>query len=207
MAVYRIIGKRAFDIVGSLAALLILSPLIAIVAMVVIFSMGSPILFRQQRVGKHGRFFTLIKFRTMSLNSELLGTVTVKGDPRITPVGAILRRFKIDELPQLVNVLIGDMSVIGPRPDVPEMTDTLTGEDGAILSIRPGLTGPASVIYAREETILAGRADPALYNREVIYKRKTRINRSYIGKICLCADMYWIYRTVLSMRSRKKDRR
>lgn len=205
MTIYRWIGKRTLDITAASVAVLILSPLLAAVTIAVRISMGSPILFRQQRVGKYGRHFCLIKFRTMRLNSEELGTVTVQGDLRITQLGSFLRKFKIDELPQLFNILKGDMSIVGPRPDVPEMIEMLTGKDRIVLSERPALTGPASVIYAEEERLLARHHDPVLYN-QAIFRRKIRINKAYVNNVRLCADLYWIYRTALCVVAKKGSR-
>lgn len=195
MTIYRDCGKRVVDILMAGFGILMLWPILTVAAMAIRFSMGSPVLFCQQRVGANGRMFNLIKFRTMLLNSERHGTVTIKDDRRLTPVGVQLRRFKIDELPQLLNVLKGDMSIVGPRPDVPGFADKLIDEDSVVLSVKPGLTGPASVIFAKEETLLARKLDPVSYNRDVIFRRKVSINKAYISNISVCVDWYWIWRT------------
>ena len=205
MTAYRAFGKRSLDIAMSSIGLLALWPLLLAIAAVLRIKMGSPVLFRQQRVGRQGRIFTLLKFRTMRLDSESMGTVTVQGDPRVTPFGAVLRRIKMDEFPQLMNVLVGDMSLVGPRPDVPELIDTLTSADRAVLSERPGVTGPASVIYAREEAILARKRNPIIYNEKVIFLRKVRINKLYISNMSLCADLYWIIRTISCLWPRREE--
>ena len=153
--------------------------------------------FTQNRVGRGGRTFKVVKIRTMRKVQGLDTTVTTSMDARITKWGRILRRLKIDELPQLMNVLLGNMSLVGPRPDVPGYADKLTGDDRVILSIRPGITGPATLKYRDEEEILASVEDPEAYNREVIFPDKVRINREYIKNYTLLSDIRYIIRTVV----------
>jgi lipopolysaccharide/colanic/teichoic acid biosynthesis glycosyltransferase len=127
-------------------------------------------------------------------------TVTTAVDPRVTSYGKILRKMKLDELPQLVNVLVGDMSFVGPRPDVPGFADRLTGPDRIILSVRPGITGPATLKYRNEEELLAAQPDPEMYNREVIFPDKVRINREYVEHYSFLADMKYILLTLFGRR-------
>ena len=153
--------------------------------------------FVQSRVGKGGRVFRVVKIRTMRSDGENTTTVTRSGDPRITPLGRFLRKTKIDELPQLWNVLVGQMSLVGPRPDVPGYADKLTGAERAILSLRPGITGPATLKYRDEEDILALQDDPERYNYEVIYPDKVQINLQYIRDWSFLGDLRYLLATVL----------
>lgn len=160
--------KYVFDRLAALVGLLVLWPVLAVVAVCVRVKMpGGPVIFRQRRVGKDGRSFTMYKFRSMTVGHGG-SSVSVAGESRITPLGAKLRRYKLDELPELWNVLCGDMSFVGPRPDVPGYADRLTGDDREMLRLRPGITGPASMKYRDEEELLASQADPQRYNDEVI---------------------------------------
>lgn len=152
--------------------------------------------FIQRRVGLNGKLFSVVKIKTMCPMNNIETSVTQRGDPRITRLGKFFRRKKIDELPQLWNVLIGEMSFVGPRPDVPGFADMLKGEARAILSIRPGITGPATLEYCDEEEILSEQADPEFYNREVIWPDKVRINLEYIRSWSLRRDIQYILKTV-----------
>ena len=187
--------KYVFDRVAAFTALVLLSPLLFVVAVLVRFASPGPVLFRQQRVGRHGKLFTLVKFRTMRINDGT-NTVTARNDPRITPLGAFLRRSKIDELPELWNVLIGEMSFVGPRPDVPGYADRLEGDSRQILLMRPGITGPASLKYYNEEEILAGQPDPSAYNDRVIFPDKVRINLHYMDNQSFAGDIRIILQTL-----------
>src|SRR5690606_5976569 len=140
-----------------------------------------------------GKPFHIVKLRTMRDGPKDPHAVTAQGDPRITRSGAFLRRSKIDELPQLWNVLVGDMSLVGPRPDVPGYADQLEGEDRIILSVRPGITGPATVKYRNEEALLGGQPDAVRYNREVIWPDKVRINREYLGQRSFRNDLKYLF--------------
>lgn len=147
--------KFLFDRIVSFIGLLVLWPVLVIVAIFIRVKMpGGPVFFKQQRVGKDGKLFTMVKFRTMTVNHSG-STVSVAGESRITPLGATLRKYKLDELPELWNVLKGDMSFVGPRPDVPGYADHLQGEDREVLKLRPGITGPASLKYRDEEEQIA----------------------------------------------------
>ena len=152
--------------------------------------------FIQKRVGRNGKKFWVVKIKTMRPVAEFDTTVTRRGDPRITPLGAFFRRTKIDELPQLWNVLFGDMSFVGHRPDVPGFADKLQGEERAMLSIRPGITGPATLKYRNEEELLAAQDDPEAYNRDVIWPDKVRTNLQYIQEWSLWNDCCYIFRTI-----------
>ncbi len=189
-------AKWLFDRIVSLVGLIILSPVLLVAAILIRVKMpGGPVLFKQKRVGKEGKLFTMVKFRSMSV-AHGGSSVSVAGESRITPLGAKLRKYKLDELPELWNVLIGDMSFVGPRPDVPGYADKLVGEDRVILKLRPGITGPASLKYRDEETLLATVEDPIRYNDEVIFPDKVRINKEYYYNWSFWQDIRYIVRTV-----------
>ena len=183
----------------AMVGLLSLWWLMLLVAICIKVKMPGPVLFRQQRVGREGRLFTMVKFRTMLVNHGG-NSVSVAGESRITPLGSMLRRWKLDELPELWNVLLGDMSFVGPRPDVPGYADTLTGEDREILQLRPGITGPASMKYRNEEEILSAVENPQKYNDEVIFPDKVRINRLYLHDHSFFLALKMIVATVLGKR-------
>ncbi|NWO11975.1 sugar transferase [Chromohalobacter salexigens] len=189
--------KRTFDFVLSAIGLALSIWLILLAWVAASWDTRSNGFFIQQRVGKNGRLFRVIKIKTMRPNRELSTTVTRSGDPRITPLGRFLRKTKIDELPQLWNVLWGDMSFVGPRPDVPGFADSLVGEERRLLSIRPGITGPATLKYRNEEELLTAAGDPEVYNREVIWPDKVRINLEYIRDWRLAKDLQYIWKTVV----------
>lgn len=191
------IKKHLFDITFAFFGLLFLWPVLLIVAILIRIKMpGGPVIFRQQRVGKDGKLFTMYKFRSMTVNHGG-SSVSVAGESRITPLGEKLRHYKIDELPELWNILKGDMSFVGPRPDVPGYADKLQGEDREILKLRPGITGPASLKYRNEEELLATVDNPQLYNDTVIYPDKVRINLYYLKHYSFTADIKMIICTVL----------
>ena len=197
---YRRRGKRVLDVVCAGTLLIVCFFPMMLIAVLIRITSGAPVIFRQSRTGHKGNPFTIFKFRTMSLDSEQAGSVTIAGDARVTAIGRFLRRIKLDELPQLWNVFIGDMSMVGPRPDLPELTDTLTGTDRQVLTVRPGITGPATIAFRNEEAMLAGQEDPHEYNRRVIYPAKAELNLQYCRTISLWSDLYWISRTVLPSR-------
>lgn len=192
--------KWLFDRSMSFIGLAVLWPVLAVTAMLIKVKMpGGPVLFKQKRVGRHGRLFTMYKFRSMTVGHGG-SSVSVAGESRITPLGARLRHYKLDELPELWNVLIGDMSFVGPRPDVPGYADQLQGNDREVLKLRPGITGPASLKYRDEEDLLASQADPQRYNDEVIFPDKVRINRYYLHNYSFIKDIQMIFCTVLGRR-------
>lgn len=188
--------KRIFDFTAAFFGILLLWPLLIVVAILIKVKMPGPIFFTQKRVGQHGKLFTMIKLRTMKVNHGG-NSISVKGESRITPLGATMRKYKLDELPGLLNVLRGDMSFVGPRPDVPGYADQLQGDDRRILLLKPGITGPASMKYSNEEEILALQADPVKYNDEVIYPDKVRINLAYLDNQSFLLDLKIIVYTVL----------
>jgi lipopolysaccharide/colanic/teichoic acid biosynthesis glycosyltransferase len=188
--------KRLFDLFVSLVGIIVLLPVFLIIALLVKIKTSGPLFFVQQRVGRYGKLFRLVKFRTM-LAGQKGNNITVKGESRITPLGAFLRKYKLDELPELWNVLKGDMSFVGPRPDVPGYADRLKGEERKILELRPGITGPASMKYSNEEELLAQQPDPVKYNNEVIWPDKVRINLEYLRNRNFRFDLKMIIYTVL----------
>lgn len=192
--------KYIFDRVMAFIGLVILWPVLLVVAILIKVKMpGGPVIFRQKRVGRNGRLFTMYKFRSMTVGHGG-SSVSVAGESRITPLGAKLRHYKLDELPELWNVLIGDMSFVGPRPDVPGYADQLKGADREVLKLRPGITGPASLKYRDEEDLLAGKDNPQKYNDEVIFPDKVRINLYYLHHYSFLKDIEMIFCTVLGRR-------
>ena len=189
--------KWIFDRIVSLIGLLCLWPVLLVVAILIKIRMpGGPAFFTQKRVGRHGKLFTMHKFRSMTvLHSG--SSVSVAGEARITPLGAKLRKYKLDELPELWDVLIGNMSFVGPRPDVPGYADQLKGNDRRVLELRPGITGPASLKYRDEEELLAKVDNPIEYNDTVIYPDKVRINLYYLDHYSFAKDFQMILCTVL----------
>ena len=193
-------AKWVFDRVGALLGILLFWWFIVLLIILVRIKMpGGPALFRQKRIGQGGKIFTIVKLRTMTPNHDG-STMTVAGEKRITPLGAKLRRWKLDELPQLWNVLVGDMSFVGPRPDVPGYADQLQGPDREVLRLKPGITGPATLKYRDEEDLLASVENPQQYNDEVIFPDKVRLNRYYLHHYSFCADMRMIVATVLDQK-------
>ena len=188
--------KWLFDRLMAFFGLLFLWPVLLVVAILIKINMSGPVLFVQQRVGKDGKLFNCHKFRSMSIGHNG-SSISVAGESRITPLGAKLRKYKLDELPELWDVLIGNMSFVGPRPDVPGYADLLQGEDRIILTLRPGITGPATLKYRNEEELLATVANPQQYNDEVIYPDKVRLNRYYAEHYSFIEDIKMIFCTVL----------
>ncbi|MFA4053099.1 sugar transferase [Duncaniella muris] len=195
--------KEIFDRFAGFIGLAVAIPVILLtwIAIAIVIP-GAPAIFRQKRVGKDGRLFTLVKFRTMR-PAHGGSSVSVAGESRITPLGAVLRRWKIDELPELWNVIKGDMSFVGPRPDVPGYADCLEGDCRRILSLKPGITGAATLRYRYEEEILASQEDPQTYNDSVIYPDKVRLNLLYLDSRSFGLDLRMILSTALpSLQSR-----
>ena len=188
--------KRLFDFITSLIGLLVLAPIFIIVSLLVKMSSVGPVFFVQKRIGKNGKIFQMIKFRSMSVIQNSNSTISFRGDIRITKVGAFLRKLKLDELPELWNVLKGDMSLVGPRPDVCGYADNLIGEDRKILELRPGITGVASLKYYDEENVLATQDNPLKFNDEVIYPDKVRLNLDYYYNNNLWIDIKIIFATI-----------
>jgi len=197
--------KWLFDKLASLFGLLFLSPVLLVVAILIKVKMPGPVLFCQKRVGQYGKLFTVYKFRSMTVKAEAsvasrdsdATSIASTEQNRITPLGEKLRRYKLDELPELWNVLKGDMSFVGPRPDVPGYADQLQGEERDILKLKPGITGPASLKYRNEEELLASVDNPAQYNDEVIFPDKVNLNLYYLKHYSFIKDIQMIICTVL----------
>ena len=188
--------KRLFDLTASLIGLIVLFPIFIVVSVLVKISSEGPVFFMQQRIGRRGKAFKMIKFRSMKVIQSSDSTISIKGDLRITRVGSFLRKYKIDELPELFNVLRGDMSIVGPRPDVCGYADKLEGENALILELRPGITSPASLKYVNEEDILALQEDPVKYNDDVIYSDKVKLNLDYYYNNSFWIDIKIIFATI-----------
>ena len=188
--------KRLIDFIMSFTALILLSPFLLFISILVKISSNGSILFVQERVGKNGILFKMIKFRTMYEDHNNNNTISVKGDSRITKLGYFLRKYKIDELPELINVLFGDMSFVGPRPDVKGYADKLKGDHRKILKLRPGITGPASIKFINEELLLSQQKNPKFYNDNVIYPEKVRINLDYFYNNSIWIDFKIIFATI-----------
>ena len=191
--------KRGFDLVVGGIGFVLTLPIVLIATVAARFDTGASGIFRQERIGRDGVPFEVRKIRTMRVSTVHTTTVTTAHDARITRLGGLLRKFKVDELPQLLNVLRGEMSLVGPRPDVAGFADALTGADRIVLQVRPGITGPASLAYRHEEDLLTQAEDPETYNREVIWPDKVRINRAYIENWTLMSDIRCMIDTVRSV--------
>jgi lipopolysaccharide/colanic/teichoic acid biosynthesis glycosyltransferase len=189
--------KRTFDLVASLGGLIVLSPIICVCWIVAALETRSNGFFIQKRIGRHGRIIHVCKIKTMYPASGRRSPIASSNLSSITRSGRVFRKYKLDELPQLFNVLVGSMSIVGPRPDVPGYADRLQGRDKVILLLRPGITGPASIKYKDEESILAAVDDPETYNDRVIWPDKVRINREYFVNYSLLRDVKYIVHTIL----------
>ena len=187
--------KRTFDILLSVFAIFLLFPFFLLVSLIIVIDSGFPIFFLQKRIGRDAKEFNIIKFRTMKKNNENI-TITVSDDSRITRIGKYLRKTKIDELPEILNVLFGQMSFVGPRPDVKGYADKLKGANRKILALRPGITGPASLKYYNEEYILSQKSNPKKYNDEVIFPDKVKINMDYFHNRSFFLDLKIIFATI-----------
>ena len=188
--------KRLFDITASGLGLLVLSPLFLILAVWIKLDSPGPVFYRQVRVGRGNKDFRLFKFRSMRVGSDKKGLITVGGhDPRVTRSGYYIRKYKLDELPQLINVFIGDMSLVGPRPEVRKYVDLYTPEQLRVLDVRPGITDMASIRYRNENELLEQAADPEQYYRDVVMQDKLRINLEYIADHSFIKDLKIIFMT------------
>lgn len=199
MNIFQKVIKRLFDlIVAAFGVILLFIPSLILAFIVKISSPGS-VFYCQKRVGKNANLFTCIKFRTMYIDSEKEGSITTSNDSRITPIGKFLRKYKLDEFPQLWNVLIGKMSFVGPRPDVPGYADKLVGKERRVLDLRPGITGPATLFFRNEEEILASVDNPKEYNDAVIWPKKVELNLSYIENWGFWKDITYILITLFPL--------
>ncbi len=194
--------KRLFDVAASLAGLIVLSPFMLLIAAVVKLQDGGPVLFHGARVGKDGRPFSLYKFRSMVVGAQSMGAgITTSGDKRITKFGQFLRDSKLDELPQLLNVLKGDMSFVGPRPEDPRYVKFYTAQQRRVLTYRPGITSPASLAYRREEAVLIGADSLERYQREIL-PHKLSLDLAYLEKRTFWTDIMVILDTVFHLQGK-----
>ncbi|HNZ43732.1 MAG TPA: sugar transferase [Bacteroidales bacterium] len=190
--------KRIFDFIFSLSVLLIFSPLLIILSLIIYFNDFGPVFYMAPRVGQNGRLFRMFKFRTMVVNADKIGaSSTTASDKRITRVGKFLRKTKLDELPQFINVLTGQMSVVGPRPEVKSFTDMFTEEEKAILSVKPGITDYASIWNSDEGKILEGAEDPDMAYKELIWPEKKRLQLKYVREHSFWTDIKIVFLTLL----------
>ena len=187
--------KWCFDRIMALIGLVVLSPLLLVLAVLIKIDSKGPVFFLQWRIGKEGKPFRICKFRTMHQQAEG-DSITMANDPRVTRIGHWLRHSKLDCLTELVNVLLGQMSLVGPRPDVPGYADQLQGNERRILQLRPGITGPASIKYRNEEELLAQQADPKAYNDNIIWPDKVKINLDYLDNWSFFGDIKLILETL-----------
>ena len=190
-------GKRCFDMAAAGLGLFLLLPFFLLVALLVKLSSRGPVFFRQMRVGKSGRPFPMYKFRSMREGAHLGSLLTAAGDPRVTAVGAWLRRTKIDELPQLLNVLLGHMSLVGPRPEVPRFVAQLTEKQRGVLDVRPGITGPS--VIPREEELLANSENKETFYLTVVLPAKLEIDLRYCENISFQTDSHILYQTFVTL--------
>lgn len=191
-----LLKKRIFDLIISIIGIIILCPLFIILYLIIFIFSGYPVIFKQIRFGQYGKNFTIFKFRTMVVSKEK-NFISTSNDRRITKVGGILRKLKLDEIPELLNIVKGEMSLVGPRPDMPEYIEKINENDRIILNLKPGLTGPASLKYINEEEILANVPDPKWYNDNIIFPDKVRINKLYIEQWSFFLDIKIILHTII----------
>lgn len=190
-------AKRLFDIIASFIGLLLLSPFLIIIGIIVGVTSPGGVFYRQSRVGKNDVDFRLWKFRTMRPDSDKKGLLTVGGkDPRVTGIGFFLRKYKLDELPQLINVLSGDMSLVGPRPEVRRYVEMYTTDQRRVLEVKPGITDYASIEYSNENELLAKSADPERTYIEEVMPAKLKLNMKYINEAGLLTDLKIIFKTI-----------
>ncbi|HET8924046.1 MAG TPA: sugar transferase [Candidatus Acidoferrum sp.] len=197
---YKRFGKRWLDIVCSFAGLIVLSPIFLLVALAVKLTSNGPIFFRQTRVGQFGDLFRILKFRTMRVENAVgASLITASGDPRITPVGRFLRKTKIDELPQLMNVLLGEMSLVGPRPEVSKYVAIYSESQRLVLLIQPGITGLAAMNNAQEDELLAAQQDKERFYRAVLLPAKVAIDMAYCKNVRFTEDLRIIFATFVKI--------
>lgn len=191
------LAKRGFDLTTSICGLAVLAPLMIVIAILVKAEDGGSVFFRQERIGRGGRPFRMWKFRTMIPEASTTGLpLTTAGDPRITRIGSWLRAHKLDELPQLLNVIRGEMTIVGPRPEVPKYVDMYTSEQRNVLALDPGITDPASILFADEGALLAEHPDPERFYIEQIIPEKIRVNLNYADRASPLSDLAIVLETV-----------
>jgi len=189
-------GKRMFDCVAAAVGLVLLFPVLLALSLMVKLSSPGPVLYWQERVGRGGKLFRIAKFRSMLEDSDKSGpAITSAGDRRVTAVGSILRRLKLDELPQLWNVLKGEMSLVGPRPEVPCYVESYSESERRVLAVRPGITDPGSILYRHEEQMLGDQPDPDRYYRNVVLPNKLNLNLEYLSHMSFSYDLSLLLRT------------
>ena len=188
--------KRGFDILMSGLGLIVLSPLFLVIAIWIKLDSPGPVFFRQTRVGRFNKDFRIFKFRTMRIDAAPGSLLTVRDDPRITRSGLFLRKYKLDELPQLINVFLGQMSLVGPRPEVRRYVDLWTPEQMHVLDVRPGITDPASIKFRNESDLLAQADNPEKYYIDIIMPEKSRLNLDYVQNHTLLSDISLIFKTI-----------
>lgn len=189
--------KRLFDLAASLLALILLSPFFALIALAIMFTSSGPVFYRGERIGRDGVAFRIVKFRTMRVDAGGPG-ITRADDARVTPVGRFLRRMKLDELPQLINVVCGEMSIVGPRPEAPEFVRLYTVDERRVLGVRPGLTSPASLRYRNEASLLGGDDWHERYVSDIM-RDKLREDLNYIAQRTFFGDLRLIFRTIAAL--------
>ncbi len=192
--------KRLFDVLASTVMLLLLSPLLLVLSLAVNFSSKGPVFYMQERIGKNEKLFRIFKFRTMFLDADKKGLLTVGGrDPRVTPVGYFLRKYKLDELPQLFNVMLGEMSLVGPRPEVKRYVEMYSVEQKKVLEVNPGITDYASIEYANENELLGKADDPEKMYVEEIMPAKLKLNLKYLREQSFLVDLKIIFKTAMKI--------
>ena len=192
--------KRLFDILGAMTGLLLISPVLLAAAIAVRLTSAGPVFFRQERIGRGGRPFFIFKFRTMVPDAAKLGgPITFGDDPRITPIGRLLRKTKLDELPQLFNVLVGDMSLVGPRPEVHRYVEMFREDYNVILQVRPGITDLASIKYRHEAAVLGKAAGPEAEYARVVLPEKIRLAKEYVASQSFWLDLAILFGTVIRL--------
>jgi lipopolysaccharide/colanic/teichoic acid biosynthesis glycosyltransferase len=197
---YQTSGKRIIDFFSSVIGLILLLPIFLVIAILTKIVSPGPVFYKQQRVGKDGCRFKIVKFRTMQVDADKFGpSITAGGDPRVTSIGRILRTLKLDELPQLWNVFKGEMSLVGPRPEVQFYVQSYTEEQKKVLDVRPGITDPSSLAYCYEEELLGAQANPESYYQEVVLPHKLSLNLEYIDNISLKYDLSLLVKTLFSL--------
>ena len=188
--------KRIFDLLFAFFGIIFFAPIFLVIIFLIKLDSKGSVFFLQSRIGLKGEVFNIIKFRTMNINQNSNSTITLKDDSRITRIGKYLRKYKLDELPELFNILLGEMSFVGPRPDVTGYADKLVGLDKNILKLKPGITSSASLKYANEEFLLTQVEDPVSYNNDTIYPDKVRMNLNYYNNHNIWIDIKVIFATI-----------
>lgn len=193
-------AKRAFDFLSALLGLILLFPFFLLIGLLIKLDSAGPVFYLQERVGEKGKLFNLFKFRTMRMGADKSTAITVGNrDPRITRFGYYLRKFKVDELPQLINVVIGNMSLVGPRPELKKFVDLYSSEQRKVIAVKPGITDYASIKFRNENELLAGKTDPVEFYIEQIMPVKLELNLKYIQNQSFLLDIKIIYQTIISI--------